>query len=279
MTDSVMSTEQPGLQVREGDVDHRQVCIGSLRVAIEHHGLVRVPQARQLIVAAPAIGAHHSALGHILLHEPRERLGGAVWHETQSQSSCVDGSFGLFAIGAGRPRADFDGPSDRGFMVDAVAFALGTPTDKCLIHLNRMLGSDSVALRPYHPGAELVENVERCLVAPQPKLSLKLHRGLPWRLCRHKVSSPEPCRQRRVTVLHDGARHERDVGLARAAPQYDRPSLGETVGLTDISALHACKPVRPSQVLKVPCAGRVIGEYPLKFWECRREAARVHGGI
>ena len=34
MTNSVMRAEQPSLQIREGDVDHRQVCIRSLRVTI-----------------------------------------------------------------------------------------------------------------------------------------------------------------------------------------------------------------------------------------------------
>jgi hypothetical protein len=66
--------------------------------------------------------------------------------------------------------------------------------------------------------------------------------------------------------------------LAGAASQDDRPSLGESVRLTDASALHAGKPVRPPQVFKVSCAGRVIGKDPLKFWQRRREAAGVHIG-
>jgi hypothetical protein len=49
-------------------------------------------------------------------------------------------------------------------------------------------------------------------------------------------------------------------------------------GLANIPALETRKPVRPSQVFKVSCAGRVIGKDPLKFGECRREATRVHAG-
>src|ERR1035437_5699259 len=60
MTNSVMRAEQPSLQIREGDVDHRQVCIRSLRVTIQHQGLVRVTQLGQIIVALPTVGVHNS---------------------------------------------------------------------------------------------------------------------------------------------------------------------------------------------------------------------------
>ena len=42
LTDAVMCIEQPGLQIGEGDVNHRQVGVGLFSVAIEYHGLVRV---------------------------------------------------------------------------------------------------------------------------------------------------------------------------------------------------------------------------------------------
>ena len=99
MTHSVMRAEQPGRQVREGDVDHWQVGIGSLWGTINHHGLVRVTQLGQIVVAVPTIGAHNSALCHIVLHEPRESLGASVWHKAQSPSARADGSLRRFAVG------------------------------------------------------------------------------------------------------------------------------------------------------------------------------------
>jgi hypothetical protein len=80
-----------------------------------------------------------------------------------------------------------------------------------------------------------------------------------------------------MALLHNGASRKRDIGMASAAPKYNRPSLGKTVRLTNIPALGTHKPLRPPQVLKVPCACRVIGEYPLKFWERRRETTGIHG--
>ena len=94
------------------------MCIGSLRVAIKHHRLVRVTEGGQLIVALPAIGAYHSALCHILLHESRERLGASIGHKAQSQSSCVDGSLGRTCWSW----AYFDGSSDRRLRVDTTAW-------------------------------------------------------------------------------------------------------------------------------------------------------------
>ena len=79
-----------------------------------------------------------------------------------------------------------------------------------------------------------------------------------------------------MALLHDSASRQRDICMACAAPQYDRLSLGKTVRLANIPALETRKPLRPPQVLKVSCAGRVIGEYPLKFWERRREPTGIH---
>jgi hypothetical protein len=44
LANAMVSSHQPSLQIREGDVDHREMGIGFLAIAIEHHGLVRLPQ-------------------------------------------------------------------------------------------------------------------------------------------------------------------------------------------------------------------------------------------
>src|SRR5450759_1298420 len=100
LTDSVMRTEQPGLQIGEGDVNHRQMGVGLFTVAIEYQGLVRVPQLCQPIVAVPSIGAHHCSFHHVFLHEPGERRGAAVWRKAQAQSPGVQGFLTLLAVGA-----------------------------------------------------------------------------------------------------------------------------------------------------------------------------------
>src|ERR1019366_986529 len=275
LTDSVMRTEQPGLQIGEGDVNHRQMGVGLFTVAIEYQGLVRVPQLCQPIVAVPSIGAHHCSFHHVFLHEPGERRGAAVWRKAQAQSPGIQGFLTLLAVGAKRPRTNLDGPNNYRLVMDTAAFALGASAHKCLIYFDRILGANGVTFRAHHASAELVKNQEGGLVA-HSQLPLKLHCRHTRRLRRHQVSPPEPWRQRRMALSHDGASRKRDIGMARAAPQYDRPSLGKTVRLAHIPALETRKPVRPPQMLKVSCAGRVIGEYPLKFWERRRKTTGIH---
>src|SRR5450830_1883130 len=198
LTNSVMRVKQPGLQVGECNVDHRQVGISSFGVTIKHQGFVRVAQSRQFIVAPPSVGAHNGSLGDVLLHEFREFLGSTAWHEAQPQSAGIDNSLVLLAFLDRYPGAYLDGPNDRRLMVDATPLAFCTTAHKRLIDFDRMLGSDRVALRPHHTGTQLVEHLKRCLVARQSKLALKLERGLAGRLRRHEVSTPEPYRQRRV---------------------------------------------------------------------------------
>src|ERR1700674_4148346 len=277
-TDSVMRPTQPCLEVREGDVDHRKVSIGSFRVSIKHQGLVRVAQFRQVIVALPAIGTHNGPIRHILLHKFREFLGSAAWHEAQPQSACVDHSLVFLAFDAGRTGAYLYRSNDRRLMVDTMPFALCAATYKRFVYFDRMRISDSVALRPHEASPEFVKYLERRLVAGQAQLPLKLESRLPWRLRCHKVSAPEPHRQWRVTGLHDGGRRERHVGVTGATPQDNRCSLGEPVGRADIPAFRAGEAIRPSQMLKVSRARFVIGENPLKLWKSCRKAARVHSG-
>ena len=51
-----------------------------------------------------------------------------------------------------------------------------------------------------------------------------------------------------MALLHNGASRKQDIGMASAAPQYDRPSLGKTVRLTNIPAFGTHKPLRLQQV-------------------------------
>ena len=74
LTHSVMDPKQPCLQVREGEVDHRQVSVRSLGSTLAPPGFVRIAHRRQRLVALPASGAHNSALGHRRMHEPCERV-------------------------------------------------------------------------------------------------------------------------------------------------------------------------------------------------------------
>ncbi len=274
LADAMVSTHQPSLQIREGDVDHRKVGLGFLALAIEHHGLMRVPQVEQIVVATPSVGAHHGALDDVLLHEPRERLGTAVWHETQAQPSCIDGSVGLFAMNAERLKADFDGASNRRFMVDATALAFGTPTHQRFIHLDGPICANPVSVGANHASAELVEHLESGFVSSQPKLALKLHRRDAGRLRRHQIRPQEPGLQRRPCRMHDSARSQCHIMVALSTSKHPW-SRDYALRLIARPAVWACESARPPNRLKIGRTRQFAGKHLLKLKQ-RLGLANVH---
>jgi len=278
LTNSVMRPKQPSFEVREGYVDHWQVSISSFRVPIKHQRFVLVAQLRQVIIGCPPICTHNGSFHHIFLHEFCEFFGSTTWHETQSQSTGINSPFVLLFLGIWRPGAYFDSSNDRCFVVNTASFAPCTATDKSLIHFNRVLASNSITLWSHHAGTKLVKHLERCLIAGQAQLSLKLECRLSWCLRRYEVGTPEPHRQRGVAGPHDGRRRKRHVGLTDPTPQNNRCSLGEPVGFPNTLAFWARETARPSQMLQVSCAGFVIGKNPLKLRKRCRKATWVHSG-
>ena len=59
----MMRAENPRLQVREGEVNHRQMCVGLIGIASEDERVVPIAQGRQFSVNTPAIGSYRRALG------------------------------------------------------------------------------------------------------------------------------------------------------------------------------------------------------------------------
>src|SRR6516164_11670342 len=97
------------------------------------------------------------------------------------------------------------------------------------------MATDAVAIGSDHAGAELVEDLERGLVAVQAKLPLEVDGRHAWRMARNEVCGPEPDRQRRAGPLHDRASRQRVIPLTFAAPENVRP-VGEAVGFAGLAA-------------------------------------------
>src|SRR6516162_3188487 len=122
------------------------------------------------------------------------------------------------------------------------------------------MSSDSAAVGSDHAGAELVEDLDRRLVAVQAKLTLELDGGHAWCMARNEVCGPEPDRQRRAGPLHDRASGQRVIPLTVAAPE-NVPPVGEAVGFAGFAgfaAPSADKPVAPPDGFKLTGAIRVV---------------------
>ena len=71
MTNAVVGSEQPSLEILESDVDHRKMGFNSFWVSINHQRFMHVTQCLQIIIARPAVGVHDGSFRHILPHKLR----------------------------------------------------------------------------------------------------------------------------------------------------------------------------------------------------------------
>ena len=271
---AMVSSFDPGLQIAENKVDHWQMRLGLIRVAAKSQGIMAISHFGKLWVAGPSVSAHHSAVGDVLFDKACERFSAPVWHDAKPQPSSINAASVLLTIILARPNL-YSSNHDR-LMVDAATFPPRLAADHALIDFNRVLAADGIALGTNHTGAQLVENLEGCLITSERKLALELNGGLSGNLRGHEVRAPKPRREWRVARLHDGAGRQRRIGLATTAAQHHRRASCETVRLATNAALLAHKFARPTNGLKIAGARRIIWEYPLKLWKGSGEAANVH---
>jgi hypothetical protein len=156
-------------------------------------------------------------------------------------------------------------------MMGASSFAPRPTAYKAFIYLDRMRRTDGIAIWSNHTGAELMKHCERRLICSNIELALKLDGGLAGRLCRHKISTPKPRRERHMARLHNRPGGERRILFASPAAQYNRRAGCETVRLADVPASWASEAVRPANCLQITRASAIISENVLKFRKARWE--------
>ena len=144
---------------------------------------------------------------------------------------------------------------------NATAFAARPAASPGFIDFDVLAGpaADPVLIRAHHPRAELVEDLERGLVARQAKLSPKLHGRHAGCLAGHQIGRPKPYAQRRVRARHDRSHRQSGVTAALAAAQ-DARTICEAERLSRRLTMGANKPVAPASLLQVGGAGRVVGK-------------------
>ena len=271
---AMMRSLDPGFQVAENEVDHRQMCFCLLWIATENQHLMAVPHLGKSLVADPSIGANEGPRRNIIFSEARKHFGAPIWHDAKPQAPGIDTARAHLAVILTRPH--FDGTYYGSLVMHAASFSASFAADVAFVYLYRVIASDSITLRANHARAEFVENLKRRLIAAECELALELNGRLAGCLCGHKVRAPKPSRERRMTRLHDRASRKRRVGLASAAAQHHRRARLKPIWLFDKSAFRARKSIWPADGLKVAGTSPVIGEYPLEFWKGSRKAAYVH---
>ncbi len=86
-TDAVMGSEEPRIEVRENDVDHRQVLVCLGLIAADVHGFVPESELLQFVVAGPTVGSDQRARLDVLGDEAFERGLATVWDGLKAKTS------------------------------------------------------------------------------------------------------------------------------------------------------------------------------------------------
>jgi hypothetical protein len=116
----------------------------------------------------------------------------------------------------------------------------------------------------HHPGG---------FVTSKAKLSLEEQRRDAPFLGGHQVRCPEPQGQRRLRIMKDGPRGQRDLMTTGGA--FPTSSSSQRVAVT-VRAARTDEPLRPAAPSQVFLAGLFGGVFNLKLAECHRKGRTWH---
>ncbi len=263
--DTVVGTDQPLLQVADGAVGKRDDGFGALSQP-ELRRLrprdVLVAGRGESVEALEAICVDGGTDRDVSRDEPPYRSPGEVGNDLHSDSArCTSTSL--------------DGDQDQGCLASLELAAAPKPclgsAHPRLVKFN--LAPKRLPSRVHHRSTKLVENHPCGFVAADPELALQEQGRETTLVCRHQVGGPEPRRERRLRVVKDCPRRQRDLVTARGT--LPPTAAGQGVGAT-VTAPGAGETVRPaarSEVLRTPFFG---GKLRLKVLKARGKGRSGH---
>ena len=124
-----------------------------------------------------------------------------------------------------------------------------------------------------HGSPKLMEHHPGGFVTSKAKLALEEQRRDTAFVDGHQVGCPEPQGQRRLRIMKDGARGQRDLMTTGGA--FPTSSSNQRVAVT-VGAARTDEPVRPAASSQVFLARLFGGVFNLKLAECRRKGRTRH---
>ena len=272
MTDAMVGSRKPCLQISEDEVDDRQMLFGNMGIAAFGDGDVIVATLGEAGISTPVISDDLCAGRNRSLNKAAKRLRATVRDNGEPDTTGVPPALALVELGPRLSLADLNGRGDKDFIVDAPAFSACSPSDIAVIDFDVLAGIAAypIPIWAHHAGAELMENLEGRLVTGDAQLPLKLHGRHARRLTGHQIGSPEPDIQRRMRTFHHRPHRQPRVSPALAASK-DTGATWKSKGIAHRRTIRADESVAPTQFQQVPCAGFVVREKPLERWKGARE--------
>src|SRR5208337_2709488 len=191
---AMMRSLDPGFQIAENKVDHRQMGFCLVWIAAEHQRLMAVPHLGKPLVPDPSICANGGAKRNIIFNEVHKLFGASIWHDAKPQAPGIDTARARLTVVLTRP--DFDSADYGGLVMHATPFSARLTADVTFVYFNRVVAPDGVTLWANHASAEFMEDLKGRFIAAKRELALELNGRLTGCLRGHKVSAPKPCRER-----------------------------------------------------------------------------------
>ena len=272
MTDAMVSSHQPSLQISEDEVDDRHIRFGNLVIATFGDGDMIVTTFGETVITTPVV-SDDLCVGHNRsLNEAAKGLRATIRHNGESDTTGIAPALAFVELGPRRSLPDLNGSGDNDFTVDAPAFSASSPPDITFVNFDVFVGFATypILIWAHHAGAQLMENLESRLVTGDAKLPLQLHGRHARRLTGHQVGSPEPDIQWRMRTFHHCPHRQPCVAPALAASK-DAGATGKSKGIAHRRTIRADESAAPTQFQQVKYAGFVVWEKSQEVWKGLRE--------
>ena len=273
--DPVMGTGQPGLEIREDEMDDWQELFGQFGVPALGNGVVIVTALAQAGVTAPIVRDDHCPRSDSSFNKSVKRFGASVRGDRQSNAPRISPILSLVLRGSRLATAHLNGAGDQNLVVNPSAFAACPTADPGLVHLDMLVGAatHAILIGADHSGAQFVKDLKRCLVTREPELPLELDGRHTGGLAGDQVSGPEPSGQRRVAALHDRADSQSCLTSTFAACQHAGAGR-DAERLASDAAVRTDEAISPARPFEVFGAGGIVRKEPLKLRQRPRKRQR-----
>ncbi len=153
-----MNAREPGLQVREDEMDNGQKLFGDFRIIAFGDGVMVVAALPHARIAAPIVRNRECSRLNSALDKSAKLLGATVGGDSEPDTPVLSPAMRVSRF----TMPHFDGAGDEDFVMDASTLAMHPSADPCLVHFDMLAGpiTDPVLVGPHHGRAELLEERE-----------------------------------------------------------------------------------------------------------------------
>src|SRR5208283_868297 len=144
--DPVMGAGQPGLEIREGEMDDGQELFGHLGISAFGNGVVIITALAQAGVTAPIVRDDHCPRSDSAINKFAKRFGASVRGDCQSNAPRIAPILSLVLRGSRLAMAHLNGAGNQNLGVNPSAFSACPTADPGFVHLDMLVRAATDAI-------------------------------------------------------------------------------------------------------------------------------------